>query len=471
MTKLRRHQRILYDFALDKPASLCAGGMGTGKSCVAIKLADAWKAQKILLLCPTTVRPVWRREIPKHSERNVLACILDRGTIKKRTERAEEAFRSRRPVWIVINYEAAWREPFREWCLSRQWDLVVLDESHRCHGMSRTALFCNDLRERSGRRLCLSGTPLTKDPISVWAQCRFLDPNVFTHSLKWFRYCFENQYAVACRKALARFNKSLRYFIPDAEPWTFPEESMEGTINTEWYLEELGKLAVRVESDVLDLPPISFQTRVFHLSSTARGIYEAVKGGHSYELETGLWPDILGSYSITMRLQQITSGWLEDRAGTILPVDRGKARCLEDILRDAGEPVVVFCRFIRDMDICRDICDKLGLRYGEISQRRKDGLDDMGTMPEWCEVVGVQEQAGGAGIDLTRARIGVDYSPSWVLPNYDQKVARLYRPPQDRPVVIYQLIAEDTIDEEIHRALEARRQIIRRVWSGLAAVS
>jgi len=132
---------------------------------------------------------------------------------------------------------------------------------------------------------------------------------------------------------------------------------------------------------------------------------------------------------------------------------------------------VVFCRFVRDLDTCRDTCAKLGLRYGEISQRRKDGLSDLGTMPEWCEVVGVQEQAGGAGIDLTRARIGIDYSPSWVLPNYDQKIARIYRPPQDRPVVVYQLVADRTIDEEIHRALNARRAIIERVWSGLATVA
>jgi len=92
-------------------------------------------------------------------------------------------------------------------------------------------------------------------------------------------------------------------------------------------------------------------------------------------------------------------------------------------------------------------------------------------MPDGLQVVAVQEQAGGAGIDLTAARIAVDYSPSWRLDMWDQKVARVYRPPQDKPVILYQLIAENTIDEEIHRALTARRGMVKQVWSGMRELS
>jgi SNF2 family DNA or RNA helicase len=141
---------------------------------------------------------------------------------------------------------------------------------------------------------------------------------------------------------------------------------------------------------------------------------------------------------------------------------------LEDILTEAGgEPVVVFTRFVQDLNTVESLAAKLGLKYGEISGRRKDGINDIATMTEGLQVVGVEEEAGGAGIDLSRARLVVDYSPSWKLAVYEQKLARVHRPPQNQPVIVYQLVAEDSIDEEVYRALQARRAVIGQAWRSL----
>ena len=75
---LWKHQKRAFDFAYWKPATLVGAGMGTGKSYIALALADSWDVQRTLILCPTTVRPVWRREIAKHSVRDVQAVILDK---------------------------------------------------------------------------------------------------------------------------------------------------------------------------------------------------------------------------------------------------------------------------------------------------------------------------------------------------------------------------------------------------------
>lgn len=464
MTTLRAHQQAMVAFALPKPASLLSGGMGTGKTFTAIHLAEAWDAKRTLVLCPTSVRDVWRREVALHATRTMDAVVLDRGSIARRTRQAEEAWGLSWPTMTVLNYEAAWREPMRSWILSRPWDLVVLDESQRAQRVSHTARFCALLHHAAPHRLALSGTPLTNDPISVWAQCRFLDPAVFGNDLDAFKIRFENRYAVGARKAIAKLNQAW-FALGYKEPWVWPEEDLRGTINTEEYLQRLSTLAIRVESDVLDLPPLTVQRRTFRLNYWANRLYRTIKYGFDEEIETGRWAVPRSSYAVTMKLQQITSGWLFDKDREVQRVDTGKEDLLREILTEAaGETVVVFCRFRADLDIASQIAAELNLRYGEISGRRKDGVDNMARMRQGLEVVGVQEQSGGLGIDLSAARLAVDYSPGWALPIYEQKVCRLHRPPQEKPVTVYQLTAEGTVDEEIHRALDARRGIIKQVW-------
>jgi SNF2 family DNA or RNA helicase len=446
--------------------------MGTGKTATSLALADEWECRRVLCLCPTSVRAVWRGQIPKHAKTDYRLAILDRGSVKRRTEIADEAWSKDGPAVFVLNYEAAFREPIRSWLLGRRWDLVICDESHRAQRQTRTATVCHDLHDVSDHRLCLSGTPLSKDTMSIWGQAKFLDPDVFPEPLEDFLWRYQNRFALGARKALAKLNEiRLRN---GEEPIVigkhFPEWWVEDTINTEEYLKRLSQIAFRVENVVLDLPPLMLEQRTFRLSRSARDLYDAVQDGYVDELETGRWPDVRGSYAITMRLQQITSGFLPDRQRNAVPIDHGKANCLADILAEAHEPVVVFCRFVQDLATTRAIADRLGLRYGEISGRRKDGLTDIATMRDGLEVVGVQDQAGGAGIDLSRARIAVDYSPSWPPHLYDQKVARLHRPPQSRPVVVYQLVCEDSVDEEIHRSLAARKGIINWTWKGLEGV-
>jgi SNF2 family DNA or RNA helicase len=299
----------------------------------------------------------------------------------------------------------------------------------------------------------------------VWAQCRFLDPGVFSHDLDLFTRCFHNRYALGARKATMKLNV-IRARV-GKPPWRWPEEWLRGTIRTEEYLRRLAWVAIRVENAVLNLPPLTVERREFALNPVARGIYEQIKGGYGPEIASGRWPVMRTIFSILMRLQQITSGFLPDRTGQLVPVDHGKAECLRDILTEAGgEPVVVFSRFVHDLDQISQIAEQAGLEYAEISQRRKDGLSRLGTMAEGVQVLGIQEQAG-AGIDLTAARIAVFWSLSWSLADYDQAVARIHRPPQSRGTMVYQLVARNTVDEDIYQALTARRDIINQVWEGL----
>jgi SNF2 family DNA or RNA helicase len=423
------------------------------------------------VLCPPSVRAVWRREIAKHSKREIDALILDTGSVRQRTNQAIRAvWKWRRPSIIVINYEAVWREPFCRLALEGPWDLVICDESHKLQREGVTARFVAKLRESAARRLCLTGTPLTQDPLAVFAQARFLDPTVFGENYEAFKWWYYNPEDLKKRKDNVRINAICAK--NGWEPVYVEEAYMCGVLLPTQYLAALSRIAFRVENAVLSLPPLLTEQRTFALSQRARTLYTMIQDGHGADIMEGPWGEKGGSYATTMRLQEITSGWLPDESGNPVTIDQGKADALRDLLREAGgEPVVVFCRFVRDLDTVRETAGRLGLVYGEISHRRKDGVSALGTMPAGLDVVGVQPQAGGAGIDLTRARIAVFFSPSWSLAEYDQAVARVHRPPATRPVIIYHLVAEGTIDEEIYLALRSRRDLVGQIWRDLGTAS
>jgi SNF2 family DNA or RNA helicase len=125
-----------------------------------------------------------------------------------------------------------------------------------------------------------------------------------------------------------------------------------------------------------------------------------------------------------------------------------------------GEPVIVFARFHADLDAIHRVAGKQGRSVGELSGR-------VNQLAAWqageCDVLAVQIQSGGVGIDLTRAHYVMYYSLGYNLGEYEQSLARPRRPGQEHPVTYYHLIAKGTIDSIVYRALAKRRRVVDEV--------
>lgn len=168
-----------------------------------------------------------------------------------------------------------------------------------------------------------------------------------------------------------------------------------------------------------------------------------------------------------IRLAQVTSGYVKNEDGDITEVDTSKAAVLSDLLEDLpiSEPVVVFCRFHHDLDAVKQAAQNAGRTPLELSGRTNE-------LHEWQagddgSVLAVQIQAGGVGIDLTRACYAVYYSVGYSLSDYDQSLARVHRPGQTRPVTYYHLVARKTVDVSIYNALRERRDVIDYALEGI----
>lgn len=433
------HQEAMARFALDRPATLLDCEMGTGKSLAAIATLATAGHRRILVLCPKAVGGVWRREVSRHWPAIDAAevCVLA-GSSKQKAAMLDAALR--KPLAIVVtNYEAAWREPLSKALLDAAFDAVVSDESHRIKAATgKASKFVAKVGAKAQRRLALTGTVMPHSPLDVYAQFRFLDPSVFGTSYTRFR---------------ARYAVCDRIYPSKVIKW----------VNQDELAAKMTPLTFTCRAaDVLTLPEVTHTDVPVELDGKAWKAYR--------DLERDLVADIDGelvtasnALAKLLRLQQVTSGVV---AG--VRCSDAKRDALADLVADIplSEPVVVFTRFVSDLDTAAEVAQQLGRRYGEVSGRRKD-LTATGEMPEGIDLMGVQIQSGGAGIDLTRACYGVYYSLGFSRGDYQQSVARLHRPGQTRPVRIYHLIAEKTVDVAVYKALDSRRELIESVLKEL----
>lgn len=440
------HQCRAYHFAAALPACMLSLDMGTGKSKIAIDLIGNQRWQRVLILCPKSVVPVWPMEIEKHAASPLPCLPLETGAIQKRTDQLSVFLRAqaakREPAAVVLNYDAAWRRPLADAILDTAWDAVVCDESHRIKSPGgRASLFCARLGAVAQRRLCLTGTPLPHSPLDAYGQFRFLDPGIFGTSFTNFR---------------------ARYAIMGG----YGQHQVIGWQHREDFHERFYSIAYRVRSeDVLTLPETLDTVIPVTLSASAKATYDQLEKDFVAEVGDG---QITASNALTrlLRLQQMTSGWAkpdaEDTESQPVQIDTAKQEALADLMAGVkeDEPLVVFCRFHHDLDAVRTAADALGRACAELSGRRNDlAAWQAGTMP----ILAVQIQSGGVGVNLTRARYCVFYSLGFSLGEYLQARKRVHRPGQAHPVVYYHLIATKTVDAQVYRALEARQDVVETI--------
>jgi SNF2 family DNA or RNA helicase len=473
------HQLEAFDFATERRAAMLAIGMGGGKSATAIALLEHDHAARVLVLCPKSVVGVWPHQLREHAARKWEIWSghvtgkrgpLRNPSVARRAvalmDALEHANITRRALCAVVNYEAAAQGDLRRVLENTTWDAIVLDESHRIKApggvQSRfAARLCERARRDGGRVLALTGTPMPHSPLDIYAQYRALDPTILGTSNAAFR---------------ARYGaRKVKYVHGDGTPvyLTTPggQPIYEGVRPDR--LHELSarvdRIMFRVDQAELDqqlglADPVDVY-RTCELGGEARRVYDELERDGIAAVRNGVITAANAMVTV-LRLAQAANGFGTDAdTGHAHELGDGppdKAKLLSDVLEDLPrtEPIVVFARFHHDLDQIRAIAEKQGRRYGELSGRRRDGLTEDSTMATNIDVLGVQLQSGGVGIDLTRTRYGVYYSLSFSLGDYLQSRKRLHRPGQGRRVTYLHLLTESTVDRALYGALRNREDVI-----------
>lgn len=453
-------------FAAQRPGSMLAVGMAGGKTGMAVRLADTWGAMRAVILAPSSAVGVWPTDLHEWSTRDWTAHRADRAlgrngqplanaTISRRAAAVETtaalAAATGHPSAVICNTEAAWQGDMGRVLEQLQPDLLIVDESHRLKSPSGKASrwarrLAHHVRSRGGHVLLLTGTPMPHSPLDIWAQAAMVDSGAsLGSSYRLFCATYAKPETIQAGGQIREIYKDLRDDARDAfaaacSAWMYqiPQADIDRMI---------------------ELDPIVDAHRFTTLDPAARKVYDSLER----DLVTTIGDHVVeaaNSMVLVMRLAQLSGGYAPTDTGELVPLGDppAKAKLLADVLDDIPRdaPIVVFARFHADLDAIEQVAASKGLRYAEVSGRRKDGLADDATIAPGVQLLACQLQSGGTGVRLEKAHTAIYYSLDFRLGDYEQSRKRLHRPGQKHQVTLIHLLVEDTIDLAVVGALRKR---------------
>ena len=445
--KLFKHQQDAYDFALDafekgKAVALLAD-MGTGKSMMTIAITGTLEAdkgvKKMLVVCPKSIVGVWEDEFRKFADYRYALTVLD-GTMEKK--RASFNYMQGAALQIiVVNYESCWRleAEITKW----KPDLIVCDESSKIKTPSASqSKALHRLGRQSKYNIILTGTPITGSPLDIFSQYKFLDDSIFGTSF----YLFRNRYAIL---------------------GGYQNRMIVGYRHLDELVEKVHSIAFRIKiEDAVDLPPFIDETRAITLEPKAQSLYRMLEQDCYAELANG---EVTARNVLTqlLRLAQCTGGFIrDDIKGEAQQVSGAKLDALEDIIDtclDEEKKVVVFARFVPEIEAIAAMLKKKKIGYAQIYGATTDRADQVKKFQEDPEIkvfIG-QLQTTGMGLTLTAANVAVFYSLDFSYANYEQSRARIHRIGQKQKCLYIHLVGKGTVDEKILNALKHKGDIAK----------
>jgi len=217
------------------------------------------------------------------------------------------------------------------------------------------------------------------------------------------------------------------------------------------------------KESALDLPDTVDVDIPITLGAKAMRAYRELKAEAITFLESG--EVVVAQHVLTrlLRLQQIAGGYAKDAEGWTVNIGSEKLDALRDIYADEAGKLVVFCRFSAEVRDAYMLAEKQGLcpvviEGSVTADDRTENIHRFQTDDD-CRVLVAQIQAASTGITLTAANHCVFYSTGYGLAEYEQAKARVHRIGQASKVTYTHLVAAQTVDEAIIKALREKKHI------------
>ena len=441
--KLYPYQRAGALFLARAGRCLLADDMGLGKTIQALAAAEilAWTmgVERVLIIAPTSLKHQWKREIEKFTDRS--ATVVE-GLMARRSELyAADSF------YKITNYDVVHRdlERIRAW----QPELIILDEAQRIKNWkTRTAQSVKRLE--SPYAFVLTGTPLENRLEELHSIVEFVDRFRLG---PMFRFLHEHQHTEGHGRVVGYHNLS-------------------GISKT---LEPM--LLRRTKDKVLKDLPERLEKRLFvpmtpeqskHHEENREGVARIVAKWRRF----GFLPEAdqrrLMILLQNMRMSCDSTYLLDQKTDFGVKADE-IMELLSEMLEDAQTKVVVFSQWVRMHEL---IVNRLKhkrwphvLFYGGVpGPKRKHLVQRFKEDPD-CRLF-LATDAGGVGLNLQNASAVVNLDLPWNPAVLEQRIGRVHRLGQHRPVRVVHLIAQGTIEEGMLGILGFKSAMLAGVLDG-----
>ena len=463
-TKPYGHQLDALKASWDKEVFAYFMEMGTGKSKVLLDnaaiLYDKGEINALLLIAPKGVYKNWfDSEIPTHlvdhiDKKMVLWRTSDKSIkqIKKLNTLFEPGSDLRILIMNVESFSSGNGSEFAYKFLSAHpKSMVAIDEattiktptSNRTKNILKLSNHCK-------YRRILTGSPVTKSPLDLYSQCAFLDPWLLDHQSF---YTFKARYSI-CKKIQVNGRQI---------------EIVVGYRNLGELSEKIKTFSQRVlKEDCLDLPEKTFVKHYVELTKEQKKVYEQMKKEAIAFLD-GKMQSSATVMTQLMRLHQITCGHFTADDGTIKDLPCSRLGELMDILEKIEGKTIIWSHYTHDV---KRIIAEIKKVYGEDSVVDYYGATDTDSRSanikkfqtdDKCRFFVGTTHTGGYGITLTAGSNMVYFSNGYDLEKRQQSEARIDRIGQTKKMTYIDIMAQDTIDERIVKALRNKVNIANAI--------
>lgn len=435
-----------------------------------------------LVLGPLSVLQSWSNEAKKWTPH--LTAMIFHGTASQK-QQLKSNVQHNRPDIVITNYETFVSE--KNWFKSAfAWRYCVLDEGHKIK--NERADVSKSLQSiKSEYRLLLTGTPVQNNLQEMWALFHWLHPKVFSINTK---DVFTESFDLTKGKVSSTFMDSARNLLellmlrrtkisPGVDLGLPPKKEVLLYVpltnpQREWYLRVLTRAGESMIKDIfstkaapvkdekddkLNLDMVNVANNDMHPTlETASGV------------GTGAWTKLM---NLLMQLRKVCvhpyliPGSEPDPYyfGDHIRTSSGKFMALDKLLDEhvgkRGEKVLIFSGFTSTLDWTEDLltlkgcnADKAPYRYTRLDgstgrARRNLAVRTFNDVNSEDKIMLISTRAGGLGLNLIAASTVIFLDMDWN-PQVDiQAEARAHRIGQTKPVTIYKICTQGTVEEQM----------------------
>ena len=421
-------------FAFEKGRSIIADEMGLGKTIQAIGTAELLRkeglAEQILIVCPTSLKYQWQREIErfaKNQERSLdlpLTLVIEGNPMKRKEQYASNV------PYKIVSYNCMSND-VKMWG-SLETEVLIMDEVQRLKNW-KTQISIAARKVHSDYAVILSGTPLENRLEELYSVMEFADNYclgpywqfkdnciVMDEGGKVIGYKNLNQVGETARQRLIRrTKKQVALQMPKRQdqnlfvPMTKEQRSLHDA-----YKEEVAKLVL--------------------------------KWRHMHFLSEKDRQRLL--QFLSMMRMACDSTYIRDQKTRYDTKVAETVNILHSIFDNGDEKVVIFSQWERMTRLIAYELDKMGVGYeylhgGVPSAKRRDLIVNFTDDPD--SRVFLSTDAGSTGLNLQAGSVMINLDLPWNPAVLEQRIARIYRLGQERNVQVINLVAKDTIEEQM----------------------
>ncbi|MCK9450116.1 MAG: DEAD/DEAH box helicase [Bacteroidales bacterium] len=413
-----------------------ADDMGLGKTIQGMSIMLKYaKNGPSLVLAPASVCNNWIKEL------NRFAPTLNPMELKFHN-REEALLKLGQHDVLVVSYGIVQSNP--DLLEKQDWNIVVLDEAQAIKN-AKSVRSKAVMKLNAKFKLITTGTPIQNHLGELWNLFQFINPGMLGSKEQFAKKFVNNGDASQINQSRKELNRYISPFI-----------------------------LRRNKNEVLDdLPDKTEVTLQVQLSEQERAMYEVLRQEAIAQIASSTVQSGAKHLQILAEITKLRQ--MSCHPQLLVPdsnIPSSKLEALEtlvDDLLDANHKALVFSQFTKHLSLIRTMLDKKGISYQYLDgstplKNREKAIDNFQNGKSDLFLISLK--AGGVGLNLTAADYVIHMDPWWNPAVEDQASDRAHRIGQTRPVTIYRIIAENTIEEKIVKMHHEKRDLADKLLHG-----